>query len=289
VAVALAFGSWLRAPALSGSLISDDWDQYAMYAGLYPIRRSPLDFFNFVPSDSTGRQALLRSGRLPWWSDPNIHIAFLRPLASALVWADYALLHADRTARPAHLHSAVWWAASGVAAAALFQEVLPPAAAAIAVMLYAVDDANALPVAWCASLSELVAVTLMTWALWAHLDWKRRRVARSRWLCIALVWMAMASGEHAVALSALLIACELSDHSASLSARLRTLWPLVLPIVVLVVVRASLGYGASGSRFYVDPIADPVRYLRAAATSVPLLAGDLGLGGAPDYWYRSPP
>jgi hypothetical protein len=50
-------------------------------------------------------------------------------------------------------------------------------------------------------------------------------------------------------------------------------------------VRAYLGYGVSGSAFYVDPIKEPLRYLHHGLTRVPLLVGDLMLGMAAEWWY----
>jgi hypothetical protein len=289
VASALALGTWLRAPALRGGLLSDDWDHYAMCAGIYPNVRRAWDLFNFVSNDAVERRELLSSGRLPWWSDPDIQIGFLRPLSSLFVWIDHAVLDVRDAPVRAHVHSLLWWLLGALGVAAVFRRILPPSAAGLAVLLYAVDDAHALPVAWSASRAELIAVAAMSWALWAQLEWRHRGFARHRWLSLALVWLGLFSGEHAIALLALMVAAELADVARPLAARARALLPLALPLAVYLIARAALHYGVAGSSFYMDPLDEPLRFLRAFGLHVPLLAADLGLGYAADYWYGEPP
>jgi hypothetical protein len=284
----MAGGMLLRSPSLNGSLMGDDWDHYAMVMGFYPVQLSPFDLFNFVPRDRADYAALRSSGRLPWWSDPGLHLGFFRPIASALIWADFAVLHGERSPRRRQLHSLMWWAASVFAVAAVLRQVLPLPAAIMGVLLYTVDDGLALPVAWSASRSELIAITLMFFALAAHLDWKRRRLARSRWLALGLLWLAVWNGEYSIALFAFVIACELADVATPLRERIATLASMSMPIALYVSVRASLGYGARGTSFYIDPLSEPARYLHALMIHVPVLAGDLCWGYAADNWYAGP-
>ena len=151
VALAIALGLALRAPALHGSLLGDDWDHYAMVHGQYPVQRSALDLYNFAANTVAERRALCSRGRLPWWTDPGFHLAFLRPLSSALLLFDHTVLGSAAPARH-HWHSALWWAASLIASAGLLGRVLPRSVAFIAVLLYAADDAHTLPFAWNARL-----------------------------------------------------------------------------------------------------------------------------------------
>ena len=61
VAVLLALGSWLRAPALDATLVSDDWDHYAMATGVYPVARAPWDFYDFIGDSAAERFSALIS------------------------------------------------------------------------------------------------------------------------------------------------------------------------------------------------------------------------------------
>ena len=152
---------------MHGSLLGDDWDHYAMWAGAYPVPRSALNMFDFVGGGAGERLALMHSGRLPWWSDPGMRaLSFLRPLPSALAYFDYAVLGPAAYASH-HWHTAVCWALTVVALAGVLIRSVPRPVAVLAILLYVVDDAHALPVAWSANRGELVAVASMFGALWA--------------------------------------------------------------------------------------------------------------------------
>jgi hypothetical protein len=289
VAFVLALGGWLQAPALQSTLFSDDWDHYAMCSGQYPNARAPWDLYNFTSADEAERRALLRSGRLPWWSDPEIQIGFFRPLPSLSVWFDHGVLNAKVAPIRAHLHSLAWWFAGALGVAAVLLRLLPPMAAAVAMLAYAVDDAHALPLAWSAHRGELIAVAIMVWALWAQLRYRELGRSRDRYAALALVCLGMASGEHAVALFAFLAASELGDASRPLRARALGLLPLAAPVLAYIAVRAALGYGVAGSSFYTDPFGEPLRYLGKLTERVPVLAGDLAFTYAADWWYVEPP
>jgi hypothetical protein len=287
VVVALALGSWLRAPALHATMASDDWDHYAMATGMFPVQRAPWDYYTFIANDPVERQVLRDSGRLPWWSDPDIYIAFLRPIASLSLWVDHHVLGSDQLL--AHVHSAAWWWLGALAVAAVLRQLLPATVALGAVALYALDDAHALPLAWSANRGELIAVALMVWALWARLEQQRRGLTRHRWLAVALVCAAMLCGEHALPMLGFLIACVLAEQGSPWRARSLELAALLAPALVYLVVRAAMGYGASSSGFYVDPFSEPLRFLEALKIHAPLLSGDLLFGYAADYWYGEPP
>jgi hypothetical protein len=288
VGLAIVSGVALRRAALYGSLLGDDWDHYAMWASAYPVRRSALDMFNFVGLPATERLALLRSGRLPWWTDPDFHLAFLRPLPSVLAYFDYALLGPESPLRH-HWHSAVWWAASVAAVAAVLVRSVPRSVAVLAVVLYAVDDAHALPVAWSANRGEFVAVALMFGGLAAQLDWMQRRRPVSRVVSLLLVSAGMLAGEYALGLFGYFVAYALCADRSRGWAWVRTHAPLAAPVVVYLVAHAGLGYGTVGSSFYVDPFREPLRYAHASVVRIPVLLADLGFGYAAEWWYGDPP
>lgn len=267
--------------------MSDDWDHYAMFSGVYPTPRPAWDYFDFV-SDGADRHAQLDSGRLPWWTDPELRLSFLRPLSSVSLWADHAIAETSRVALVAHVSSALWWVLGAFAVAGLLGQLLPPVAALLATLLYALDDAAAVPVSWSANRAELLAVALTSGALWAHVVWRRSGLTRHRLAALALAVLAILSGEHALAMAVFLAACELGEPGRALGARLRGATLLITPALAYLVVRAALGYGVTGSMFYSDPIAEPGRFAQALALNVPLLVGDLAFGYSADAWYWGP-
>jgi hypothetical protein len=289
VALVIVLGVALRAPVLAGTLISDDWDHYAMASGVYPVARSPLDLYSVIAARPGERAALLRSGRLPWWSDPGIRISFLRPLGSLSIYADYAWFGADRVPARAHWHSLLWWVLCLVAAAGMLERVLPRAVALAACALFAVDDAHSLPVAWTASRAELIACAFTIAALWAHIAWTQRPSRMLRVLAFGLMCLAMLAGEHALALFAYVAAYALLGARGSVRERVLGFAPLALPVIAYFAVHAVLGYGATGSAFYADPLSDPRRYLAALPARAMLLLGDTCFGYSAEWWFGLPP
>jgi hypothetical protein len=289
VATAMAVGVALRAPAVKGTHLADDWDHYAMSAGVYPVHRGPFDYYDFVRNDARERHALLASGRFPWWTSPNIHLGVLRPVASALIHFDFRFLDGAHHPNRMHWHSMLWWLVLVAGVAAALPMALPRGVAALAVCLYALDNAHTLPVAWSANRSELIAVAFITWALWAHLSLRTRGFRAGLWLSPLLVALGLLSGEHALGPLAYIGALELLGSEGTLRRRVAALVPFALLTLAYFAVRAALGYGVAGSSFYVDPMGEPLRYLKACAERLPLLLGDVMFGYPAEWKYWGTP
>jgi hypothetical protein len=268
-------------------MFADDWDHYAMEVGIYPVARGPLARYDFVSGDPRERELLMRQGRLPWWTDPNIRLSVWRPLSSLLSHADFAWFGAAEHPGVPHWHSLFWWFLLVAGVAALLSDVLPLPAAGLGVLLYAVDDCHVLPFAWTANRSELVAIGLMIWAVWAHLRWRRGELRHMRALSLLLFGLGLLAGEHALAPLGYVIAFELVTVDR-IGRRLAALWPIAALTGAYMLVRQLLGHGLGGSSFYVDPIAEPLRYVSQALWRLPLLFGDLTFGWPSEAWYWPP-
>ncbi len=287
VSLAIVLGLGLRWHALDGAFFADDYDHYAMHAGIYPLSRGPFDMFDFVGEGPAEHAPLLRSGRLPWWTYPGVHLAVLRPLASALIAFDFWLSGASPWGF--HLHSMLWWVVLLAGVAALLRSTLPLPVAALGVLIYALDEAHGLPLSWIANRSAIVAVALCCWGLWAHVAARQGTLRRGRALSLLLVALALLAGEHAFAGLAYFAAFELWGMRGALTARLRALLPVAALGTTYLLVRAGLGYGIAGSGFYIDPLTTPLRYAAAAMTRLPLLLGDLLFGLGAEWEYAGPP
>jgi hypothetical protein len=290
VALCIALGIVLRAEALHGTFFGDDWDHYAMFAGLYPAKRDCLDYFDFVAGEYE-RNELLRAGRLPWWTSPDIRLAVLRPFASALTWADFGLLQAQEYPWTARLHSFVWWVVLICGAAALLTRVLPLSTASIAIAFYAVHKSHALPLTWNANRSELVAIACVYWGTWAHLRWRASEGWWFRVSSIVLIAFGILAGEHALPPLAYLVLSELNDVNVTRTAgsAARALAPFATLTLGFLILRHWLGYGLLGSSFYVDPLAEPLRFLVATYERFPLMVGDVALGIPGEWFYVGAP
>jgi hypothetical protein len=136
------------------------------HPGLGGVARAPWDLFAFAKDPATNH-ALMEEGAFPWWTDPKLVIAFLRPLSSLSLWLDYALWPASPLCM--HLHSLAWFAGLLAAVAALLRALAPSRGVAnLALLIYGIDDARSMPVAWIAHRNALVALTPALLALYAH-------------------------------------------------------------------------------------------------------------------------
>ena len=153
VLVAL-IGVGLRVRALDVDLLSDDYMQAAMIAGLYPgDGYVPFDLYAFVRADGT-LTAHVDMGTVPWFVEPEFHGSVLRPLASALLWLDHIL--APGRIRLWHAHSLAWLGLTIVGFGLCVRRLLPRWPAAIAVALFACEAGFVSPIGWLANRCVLV-------------------------------------------------------------------------------------------------------------------------------------
>jgi hypothetical protein len=279
----LVAGLWLRKEALASGFLSDDYAQRAMLHGKYPVPRAAWDLFDFSDGTPEGTRPLIESGFCPWWSHPAFKLRMLRPLPSLLHALDDRLFPGD--ARLQHVHSAVWWVLMVIAAAGVLATALPRAAAAIAVVLFALDDSHSAPLFWVANRNTLVAMALACGALWAHLAFRRGGHRAARPLSVALFVLSLCAGEYGLTMAGYLVCFELlaAPEQPGVS-RARALWPALAACAAYVAIALGFGYGAAHSSNYTNPLTDPAAYLGKLAAGVPVLAGDLVFGNSADIW-----
>jgi hypothetical protein len=104
-----------------------------------------------------------------------------------------------------------------------------------------------------------------------------------------LVALSLLAGEHALGPLAYFIAFESVAGPGTARERVRAVVPVAVLSVIYAAARSALGYGIAGSSFYIDPIAEPIRYGSAALTRLPLLLGDLVFGWAAEWQRWGPP
>ena len=272
--VALVLGASLRWQALSIGFFGDDYIQRAQLAGHYVVARPAWDLFWFGPRDAAEHAKLVDFGFLPWWTAPDLRVSMWRPLASGLVWLDAALFGADPW--PAHLHSLLWWALLVFAANRLFTRVLPASAAALATLLFALDEAHNVPLSWLANRSTLVAAAFGCLALDAHLAARERGTQRAVALA-ALCWtLSLAAGEYAFGLAAYAVAYELTRGCERSTLRAASLTALGVPVAVFLITRAAVGHAVHASGYYVAP--SELRYLSLVPSRALAALSELGLG-----------
>ena len=276
----------LSSPSLFTGLCADDYihelmmREHPSIAG-YAFR--PFDLFAFANGDPARTHQLIDEGVFPWWTDPGVLLAFLRPIASATHYLDHLLWPEQPVMM--HVQSLVWFGLLlGVVGAIYRRLARAPWIAGLTLFLYAVDDARATTVAWLANRNALVALTLALPALLAYDKWRRDGFAAGAWLAPIILGIGLLGGESALLVVPYLFAYALFLDDGPLRARLVRLLPCLGVVVFWRIVHMKLGYGSAGSGIYFDPGRDPIGFLGAASARLPvLLVGQFALPPA-DLW-----
>jgi hypothetical protein len=274
-------GLWILWPSLYGGLISDDFVTLAMMEGAFAAPRQPLDLFNFIDG-SLAEHAALQAAGYPWWMPPDFKIAFLRPFASLLLWVD-RVLFADAVFWH-HAHSLLWWVLLVWAALRLYGRQFSPGLAALATLLFAIDQSHHGPVSWLANRGGLISVALGVLGLTAHIAYREQRRLGALGIELLCFTVALLSGEWVFPVFAYVFAYEVLAAPPGWARRLLSLWPAVVPALAFLAVRRALGYGAQGSGVYVDPLGDPLRFLQILPRRLAVFLGDIVLD-IPSDWY----
>jgi hypothetical protein len=258
----------LASPSLGIGLSTDDHVVSANARA--DALRNPFTAFGFRPELGLDRN----SGYLAWWSSPQLQVKFLRPLS--------LLSHGDLRLWPHAI-----WAIHGtnvflymlLAAVAwlLYRELLPgaPQIAALAALLFTLDDGHAAAVGWISSRNTLLSALFALAALRSHARARKQgrpgRLKSAGWLALALL-----SGEGGIAGFSYLIAYELAFETGALRVRVARLWPQASVVAVWVLTYLAGHFGVHGSSFYRE-LSDPLSVLGEGLFDLPLwLTGLLG-------------
>jgi hypothetical protein len=240
------------------------------------LLNGPLNLYGFT-SGGTQRFELTREkGFAPWWASEEIKTNFFRPLSSLTLAFDYSLW--PQTPFLIHLHSLLWFGLLLILVFQLYRGVSDSAAVAggasaagVSLLLLAVDDVFAGPAGWISNRHAVVAMVFGVLCVWlTHLG-----VSKRKRQFIAGAWgaylMALLASEMGLVTFAYLFAYLLVLDRGSWLGRLKRIAPFVVITVIWRLAYTGLGYGATGTLLYIDPIMDPAVFVRALLTRVPIL------------------
>ena len=264
----------LLLPALNNTFFGDDFHHYAQLNGhadfLHSDDLSLFNLFSFVDDNPQRRQLLQNHSLLPWWAGEQFSWKFWRPVTELSLYADYVWL---RYPPLMHLHSIAWYLALIVLLHRLFCTLFScQRTALLASALFALNGAHGMLVGWLCSRSPLLACFFAVLTLLLH----RRAITAGQPLlqlaALACLALSLLSAEIGLSTTAWLFAWAMFIDRRRLLARLLSLLPYAVLVIVWWSVYKSAGFGVSGSNdFYLEPLSQPAAYLQQLAGHMPTL------------------
>ena len=276
IAIVLIAAVLLYAPFLFSGFFQDDYGFRIQFSSKVPeeassaMQTGPLNLYGLTWNASTSFRIGQERGFLPWWASDQIKTNFFRPLSSLTLAFDYTLW--PDTPFLLHAHSLLWFCLLIVLAYPLYRSISgSTVVAGISVLLLVVDDVFAGPVGWISNRHAVVAMVFGVLCMWLY----HQGVSQKRWPYLAAAYaiyvLALLASEMGLVTFAYLAAYLLVLDRDKWLGRIARIVPFVLITVVWRLAYAGLGYGATGTLLYIDPILDPVDFLKQALSRYPLL------------------
>jgi hypothetical protein len=166
----------------------------------------------------------------------------------------------------------------------LGEGAVQPFAAVLALVIFAVCDSSWVNVLWTAGRWVLVATALALLACVVHLRWRTQGWRPGRYLSLAFAALALLAGEVALAVLAYLAAFEIVAKKGRMRERASALAPFIVLVGAYGVLYLSLGFGATATDDYVNPLAHPVGYFSQLPGRLLAMCGEIFLWFPASLW-----
>jgi hypothetical protein len=282
-AVLVGLGLLMSLPSLWGGLQLDDFTIRAAVLRselAEGVAGSPWLPFTFADGNPEHGHRFVDRGLGPWWFDPYCRASLLRPLTALThivdcrLWPNAPVLM--------HLQSLAWFALLIWAAASLYRRLmtrtLPAWIAALAALLFTLDDAHGVPVGWVANRNELLAALFGFLSLIAYDRW-RRDGWRPGAICTPLALAAgLLAKETAASTGGYLLAYAVFLDGRGRPGRWISLLPCAAVAALWYLLYRGLGFGIAGIDVYADPGDNPIGFVAHVGSFGPILLwGQWGL------------
>jgi len=263
----------LTLPSMLAGWVADDYHHRLRMVGspaFEELSHSPMDLFAFADGDPEHNRKLMDIGFWPWWTLPDLLAAFMRPVTAVTHWVDYQLW--PKLPSLMHAQSLLWFAGLIIATTVFYRRIIGLTwLAGLAALLYAIDDARAMPAGWLANRNAVIAAFFGVLTLIAHDGWRRRNWRMGAVAGPLLLAASLLAKEEGIATCAYLFAYALFLDRGALRGRIVALLPYVAVVLAWRIVWTHLGYGVYGIEIYVDPVTEPLRYAAAVLSQAPVL------------------
>jgi hypothetical protein len=263
----------LAVPSLRTGLVLDDYYHKEVLRPVSAYREllgPPSEMFRFFRGDPVRTGRIMDIGAFPWWTDPTLKAEFLQAVTVFTHRLDYALW--PNSPAFMHAHSLVWLGAAVGAVSVFYRRMLGATwVAAAAALLFAVDDARGVTVAFIANRNVLIAATFGASSLVCHDRFRRDGSRLAALLAAVLLALALFSKEEGLGTCAYLGAYALFLDPKGAWRGCLSVIPYAGVVVAWRTVRDSWGYGVHNMGLYVDPLTDPGPFAASLAERFPVL------------------
>jgi hypothetical protein len=260
----------LTLPALWVGWQLDDHFHRFMMSEFPEFGYRPINVFTVLDGDQQSIDEYIDYGALPWWTARNYRLMFFRYLSVFFMWIDYQLW--PNSPWIMHFHSLLWYGALVVAAGLLFRRIMGVIwPAGLAALMYALDEAHALPVSWLANRNALLSTFFGILCLIAYDAWRRKRSKWGGFLSPICLILGLCAGEMALAALGYLFAYMLFLDQASWRRRLKSFLPIGGVLLIYFMIYRYFNFGSHGSGYYMNPFGDPVAFMKTFFFRAPLL------------------
>ncbi|MBN1652547.1 MAG: hypothetical protein JXA30_02105 [Deltaproteobacteria bacterium] len=266
----------LTASSLTTGLVADDYYHKLVLTGvgdIPDIPTDPFELFVWAKGDEKLARSFMETGMTGWWTDPGLVLAFWRPVTVLTHWLDYHLW--PQTPFLMHLQNLSWFAVALVVLWNLYIRLhfhtTGRWTAALALLMFAWDDAHGLTISWVANRSALVAFTFALLALLLYHRARQQGCGASAIAAPLVFALALGAGEISLGICAYLFAYALFIDPSGWKKGLIHLSPYALVVLLWSGFYYLMGYGARASGLVIDPVREPTAYVLAVLERLPIL------------------
>jgi hypothetical protein len=234
------------------------------------MQNAPWNLYGFS-WDATERFGVQQEkGFTPWWASDQIKTNFFRPLSSLTLALDFSLW--PNSPFLMHLQSMLWFCLLILLTYQLYRSISGSlVAAGISILLFVINDVMSGPVGWISNRHALVAMVFCVLCVWLYHQAVSKRNGKYLAAACGAYALALLASEMGLVALAYLFAYLVALDRASWPTKIKRILPFLLMTAAWRLTYVSLGYGATGTALYIDPMLDPIQFLTQMFTRIPML------------------
>ena len=240
----------------------------------------PFTLYQFADGNPERMSEIISNGFYPWFTSLDHKVSFCRHLPSALT----ALNHKICGLKPLGytIHNLLWYIALISILGLLVRRIVPVwhgklshPVTYLTSIIFAFSTSHLLIVFYGAARWLLIATTLALAGLLAHLKWREQGWTPGKYLSLIAFFLALLSGEAALAVLAYLAAYELFGSPEPVKNRIKALMPTALLVFVYLIFYRLMEYGTGGQDSYINPMTEPIAFITALPTRLASILGEM--------------